>query len=131
MARDMSQRVTMARVDNAERQGKVFAARRLIYEKNSLVTSSAIEALLRDASWVPTSVSLISFIVFRSPYYMTLQNAFSERLSPLGFNLFSTLLPDFMHEVELGGWKALFIHLLRMLSSIGEERLVALDQRYV
>ena len=33
-----------------------------------------------------------------------------------------------MHEVELGGWKALFIHLLRMLSSIDEERLVELDR---
>ena len=34
-----------------------------------------------------------------------------------------------MHEVELGGWKALFIHLLRMLSSMSEERLVELDRR--
>lgn len=54
----MSRRVTLARMDNAERQGKVYAARRLIYEKNSLVNGSAVEALLQDASWVPTSVWL-------------------------------------------------------------------------
>lgn len=60
---------------------------------------------------------------------MSLQNAFSERLSPFGFNLFSILLPDFMHEVELGGWKAVFIHLLRMLESIGEEKLVEMNRR--
>ena len=39
------------------------------------------------------------------------------------------LLPDLLHEVELGGWKAVFIHLLRMLQSIDEERLVELDRR--
>ena len=58
MARDMSQRLTMACIDNVEQQGKVFAARRLIYEKTSLVNSSAVEALLQDASWVLTSVCL-------------------------------------------------------------------------
>ena len=58
MTRDMSQRLTMACIDNVEQQGKVFAAQRLIYEKNSLVNSSAVEALLQDASWVLTSVCL-------------------------------------------------------------------------
>ena len=58
MTRDMSQRLTMAHIDNVEQQGKVFTARRLIYEKYSLVNSSAVEALLQDASWVPTSVCL-------------------------------------------------------------------------
>ena len=58
MTRDMSQRLPMACINNVEWQGKVFAARRLIYEKNSLVNSSAVEALLQDASWVLTSVCL-------------------------------------------------------------------------
>ena len=34
-----------------------------------------------------------------------------------------------MHEVELGGWKAIFVHLLRMLQSVDETLLVELDQR--
>ena len=68
MARDMSRRVTLARKDNLERQGKVFAARRLIYEKNFLVNSSAVEALLRDESWVPTSVSLVSYLGPAKPH---------------------------------------------------------------
>lgn len=38
------------------------------------------------------------------------------------------LLPDLMHEVEIG-WKALFIHLLRILQSIDEGLLVELDSR--
>lgn len=59
MPRDMSQREVMAHVDNVEQQGKVFAAQRLIYEKNSLVNGAAVEALLQDVSLVPTSVHLI------------------------------------------------------------------------
>jgi hypothetical protein len=39
------------------------------------------------------------------------------------------LLPDLMHEIELGVWRALFIHLLRMLQSIDESLTVELDRR--
>jgi len=58
-----------------------------------------------------------------------MQNAFSDRLSPLGFNLFKMLLPDVMHEVELGIWRALFIHLLRILESVDGNLLIELDRR--
>jgi hypothetical protein len=38
-----------------------------------------------------------------------------------------------MHEFELGVWKAVFVHLLRILSSAraGDELLHELDRRYV
>lgn len=36
-----------------------------------------------------------------------------------------------MHEVELGVWKALFIHLLRILESVNENLLHELDKRSV
>lgn len=43
------------------------------------------------------------------------------------------LVVDFLHEVELGVWKALFIHLIRVLMAAGKESaedLVAkLDER--
>lgn len=35
-----------------------------------------------------------------------------------------------MHEVELGGWKAVFIHLLRILESIDERLLSEVDKRW-
>ena len=56
MARDMCQRRTLARVDDANRHGKVIAARRLIYEKNYQINSAAVEAILRSESWVPNVV---------------------------------------------------------------------------
>ena len=35
---------------------------------------------------------------------------------------------DLMHEIELGVWKALFVHLLRILDTLG--LLPELDRRY-
>lgn len=51
------QRISRAHVDNYERQGKVFAARRLIYGRNMQVNSAAVENLLGDWSGVPSVVS--------------------------------------------------------------------------
>jgi hypothetical protein len=34
-----------------------------------------------------------------------------------------------MHEVELGVWKALFIHLLRVIEASDENKLHELDRR--
>lgn len=34
-----------------------------------------------------------------------------------------------MHEVEIGSWKALFIHLLRILASVDKSTLHELDRR--
>ena len=56
MVRDMTQRRTLARVDDNHRRGKVLAARRVIYEKNYQVNSAAVEAILQKESWVPTVV---------------------------------------------------------------------------
>jgi hypothetical protein len=36
-----------------------------------------------------------------------------------------------MHEFELGVWKALFIHLLRILEAYDKKLLVELDRRYM
>lgn len=40
------------------------------------------------------------------------------------------LVVDLMHEFELGVWKALFIHLLRILFSVNAASLHEVDHRY-
>lgn len=40
------------------------------------------------------------------------------------------LVVDLMHEFELGVWKALFIHLLRILAVVNPNLLHELDHRY-
>jgi hypothetical protein len=34
-----------------------------------------------------------------------------------------------LHEFEIGSWRALFIHLIRILQSVNEGLLVELDRR--
>ena len=47
----------------------------------------------------------------------------------MGFNIFKVLLPDEMHEIALGVWRALFMHLLRILQSVDEALILELDKR--
>ena len=62
---------------------------------------------------------------------MTPQNAFSERLSPFGLNVYGIVAVDILHEVEIGVWKSLFIQLLRLLEAIDKSHLNILNGRFV
>lgn len=53
---DMSQRQLFMRKDTPERQEKVTAARRFIYEGQYVVDAAQVESLLKDESLVPTEV---------------------------------------------------------------------------
>jgi hypothetical protein len=59
------------------------------------------------------------------------QNAFSERLFEHGFNFFGMFVPDFLHEFELGVWKAVFTHLIRILHAFGHDTIQILNERYM
>ncbi|KJA21107.1 hypothetical protein HYPSUDRAFT_141225, partial [Hypholoma sublateritium FD-334 SS-4] len=98
--RDKRQRISLARVDNLHHRVNISSARKIIYQDNRTVDSIFIQRILQPKSLVPT------------------ENAFSERLSRFGFNFFSIFLVDFMHEFELGVWKKVFIHLLRILECV-------------
>jgi hypothetical protein len=54
-----------------------------------------------------------------------------QKLGKFGLDPFRMLVVDLMHECELGTWKALFTHLIRLLYALPEgSRLVAiLDSR--
>jgi hypothetical protein len=57
MARDIQQRRTQARVDDAALRNKLVAARRLIYEENKGIKCAGVERSLAPQSLVPTIVS--------------------------------------------------------------------------
>ena len=82
-----------------------------------MITGDHIDGVLKDESLVPTQVHIqINHICYLC---LTLvQNAFSQFLSPHGSNVFQALTVDLLHEFELGVWKAVFIHLIRILISI-------------
>ena len=129
---DMKRRQLLARTDDDTRQNKVLCARRLIYERNYAVNTPQIEKLLRDQSLVPTTVSKDpsnSVLIWCSN--TVVKNTFSDQLSALGFNLFMMLVVDLLHEFELGVWKAIFTHLLRILESLKNGELHELNRRCV
>ncbi|KAI0055445.1 hypothetical protein BV25DRAFT_1921798 [Artomyces pyxidatus] len=105
------------RKDDLNRQFRVKAARRLIYEGNHQVGSDGVERLLQEQSLVPVSV-------------VYSKNAFSERLSPLGFDMFPMFVVDLMHDWELGVGKSLLLHLIRILEAQNENLLVEFDARF-
>jgi hypothetical protein len=48
----------------------------------------------------------------------------------MGFNIFYALVVDLLHEFELGAWKMLFIHLLRIIVAYDKSLIHRLDERY-
>ncbi|KAF8834077.1 hypothetical protein BDN67DRAFT_992731 [Paxillus ammoniavirescens] len=100
---DMLRRELLACNDTQECRDKVSNARKLIYEQNYAVDSKVVEDILKNESLVP------------------IMNAFLARLSHTGFDFFQMLVIDILHEFELGVWKAIFIHLLRILECLRYE----------
>ncbi|KAG6914130.1 hypothetical protein DXG01_002280 [Tephrocybe rancida] len=88
---DMSARLRCACIDDALQRGKVTRARQYIYEEDFGINSKPVEDLLKDLSFVPVS------------------------LAPFGFNFFQMLVVDILHDWEIGAWKAIFVHLIRIL----------------
>ena len=56
-----------------------------------------------------------------------LKNAFMTCLP--GLDIYSLLVVDLLHEVELGVWKALFIHIIRILQFHSSGAVASLDER--
>ncbi|TFY58685.1 hypothetical protein EVJ58_g6273 [Rhodofomes roseus] len=125
---DMRRREQDRRLDDEQRQKLVTEARRLIYEQGSSIKSTAVEALLKLTSLVPTEVKQV-YIETRK-ILIVAQNAFSEILAPILENYHEIFVPDSLHEWDLGVWRQILIHLLRLLSSLGARQVHELDARF-
>ncbi|KAJ3778513.1 hypothetical protein FB446DRAFT_768429 [Lentinula raphanica] len=106
--RDLALRKNTARTFLIDRVKK---AREYIYRKGFGIRSARVEELLKATSSVPT------------------MNAFVDRLGT-DFNPSHMLAPDFMHEFELGVFKALFAHLIRVLHAKDPSLVSDLDHRF-
>ncbi|KAI1788026.1 hypothetical protein LXA43DRAFT_842927, partial [Ganoderma leucocontextum] len=47
-----------------------------------------------------------------------------------GQNIYDLFMPDLMHEFELGVWKLMFTHLVRILIAVGQDGCQALDDQF-
>ncbi|RDX47354.1 hypothetical protein OH76DRAFT_1526067 [Lentinus brumalis] len=102
-AADRDARQAKTRPPAPEREPIVASARELIYVDNYVVNSEHVENLLAGQSLVPS------------------RNAFSTKLGHLGFNIQDVLVVDQLHEYELGIWKRVFSHLVRIVEAAGGE----------
>lgn len=50
-------------------------------------------------------------------------------LVELGHDLVGSMVPDPLHEFELGEWKKLLTHLIRMVHTMGLERVQTMNER--
>ncbi|TEB25371.1 hypothetical protein FA13DRAFT_1756603 [Coprinellus micaceus] len=96
---DRTIRLQGQRRDDSKTREKVKLARKYIYQKDYAINARVVETVLKPTSLVPS------------------QNAFSDRLSSLGLDIYSLPAVDPLHEVEIGVWKSLFIQLLRLLDA--------------
>ncbi|KAJ7195888.1 hypothetical protein GGX14DRAFT_674069 [Mycena pura] len=110
--RDMKRREKLERGDNQERISLIQMVRNWVFKKGYSLTHNAVMARLAFGSLTPTV------------------SAFSEFFFPLGVNFYSLLAVDLMHEFELGVWKSLMVHLVRMCIYFGPDVVRQLDQRY-
>ncbi|KAK7037071.1 hypothetical protein R3P38DRAFT_3480997 [Favolaschia claudopus] len=110
--RDENKRKNLARTDEHMHNGVLTRIRNWIYRTGRSVKSKTFDFWLLARSWTPTS------------------NAFSDRLSKFGFDPFKMLVPDFMHEFELGVFKSWFMHLLRILHAHGDDAIQNSNQRF-
>ncbi|KAG6895033.1 hypothetical protein C0992_003455 [Termitomyces sp. T32_za158] len=104
-------RQTLMRSVTERFMNKVYTASDAIYRLGSTIKGVVVGRLLDDESLVPTP------------------NAFL-RLNKFGLDLFQMLVPDLMHEFELGVWKHVFTHLIRILVANGGTSVQYLNQRY-
>ena len=124
---DTRDRLKLVRVDSETRRKRVDLARRLLFEKGVNITSTRIKDILEGGSLTLTRVCIKFGSLFLTNF---LQNAFSERLFSHGFNFYQMFTVDLLHEFELGVWKAIFTHLLRILYAHGNGKIQELNKRY-
>lgn len=89
--RDMMQRNSLLRVDDARRRNRVVAARKILYEKQYTVNSKAIENLLHGESLVPTMVGYKIIMSLRFSSHLS-RTRFRQSLRNSGFACTSCLL---------------------------------------
>ncbi|KAI0730517.1 hypothetical protein C8Q76DRAFT_613877 [Earliella scabrosa] len=107
---DVARRANI-RTDDRHTKWTINNARRLVFQKGYSLAGDCIKDLLKEQSLTP------------------IQNAFSIRLSEHGLNSYQILAPDLMHEFELGVWKKVFEHLIRLIQAQGDDKIKEFNRR--
>ncbi|TFK17414.1 hypothetical protein FA15DRAFT_661464 [Coprinopsis marcescibilis] len=96
---------------------------------NDQELKDTLAAALKD---VASGYSVIGDVVnnrLKSRSTVPIKNAFHLRLEELDFSVFPCLVVDLLHKFEIGVWKNMFIHLLRLMHSLDCDMISELDKR--
>lgn len=112
-AADQLTRVDKKRCESDKRIQNVGSARKIIYNSGYAPGNDRSDFFLKAESLVAT------------------ENAFSKALfRDFGFDVLAMLVVDLMHEFELGVWKAVLIHIVRMLHCLGKDKVNEFNRRF-
>lgn len=129
---DMATREKKPREDTPWLRMCLERVRDWIFRRGLAPEGKAVENVLGKTSTSPSQVCLLVLLCeFVHVLMLHIQSAFSSRLAAFGFDIYRALVPDIMHEFELGVWKATLTHLIRILTSIGPSVVIKLNARYV
>ncbi len=119
------------RVDDNDVNWHITLTRKWIFEDGMPLTSVYIDRILGPLSLTPTRVCIHAHALPQFAHMYSEQSAYSIKLREHNFNFYSLFAPDFMHEVELGVWRTIFTHLMRILHAVGEDSIQTFNKRYV
>ena len=123
---DKQRRAKLRNCDERYR-ANIETAREIIYKKGYTVNSKAVDRVIGSESFTPTRVSTL--LIETSTLLIMSQSAFISALDKFGLDFFSLFVVDLMHEFELGVWKAVLTHLIRILYTQGAETVAEFDRR--
>ncbi|TFK83647.1 hypothetical protein K466DRAFT_577621 [Polyporus arcularius HHB13444] len=111
---DMKNRTRLRRKLGDDRfvESTVRVARKKIFEQGLAPEGATVDDALKSTSITSS------------------RSAFADKLAKHGLNVYALLVPDLMHEFELGVWKATFTHLVRVLIAAGGHRIQEMDKRF-
>ncbi|KAH6885140.1 hypothetical protein BKA70DRAFT_1440533, partial [Coprinopsis sp. MPI-PUGE-AT-0042] len=98
---DIDFRTSNLRLDNEENRAMITRALKEVKDGYA-ITGKSVDKHLESRSLLPV------------------KNTFSSNLAPFGYDIFQSLVVDPLHEFEIGVWKGLYIHLLRLLRAFGK-----------
>ncbi|EIW62284.1 uncharacterized protein TRAVEDRAFT_115985 [Trametes versicolor FP-101664 SS1] len=110
--RDMATREKKPREDSSWLRNKLEQVRGWIFKRGLPTEGRAVKAVLGSTS------TLLN------------QSAFSRRLGQFGFDIYRALVLDVMHKINLGVWKATMMHLVCIVTTIGQSQINNLNSRY-
>ncbi|KZT36764.1 hypothetical protein SISSUDRAFT_988644 [Sistotremastrum suecicum HHB10207 ss-3] len=97
--RDQRMRLQRRRKDNSWRRVMIESVRRNLYIFGKAIAGQFVNKRLDEFSMTPN------------------ENALSQRLQEFGLDYHEILPVDLLHEIEIGEWKRLLLHFIRMLYS--------------